>query len=68
MTIGDSQNLIAPCTIIREMCPDHSVKSKNLIFGYFQDSILFEVLRVVFEKMAESRPPIVDGVFFLEFF
>ena len=38
MTIGDSQNLIAPFTIVREMCPDPSVKCKNLIFGYFQES------------------------------
>ena len=36
MTIGDSQNLIALFTIVRETCPDPSVKCKNLIFGYFQ--------------------------------
>ena len=35
MTIGDSKNLIAPFTIVREMCPDHSVRCKNLIFWLF---------------------------------
>ena len=56
-TIGDSQNLIAPFTIIREMCPDHSVKYRNLIFWLFS-RVDLRHLEWFFEKIAESRPPL----------
>ena len=59
-TIGDSQNLIAPFTIIREMCPDHSVKYRNLIFWLFS-RVDLRHLEWFFEKIAESRPPLFRG-------
>ena len=70
MTFGDTQNLIAQFTIVREMCPDPSVKCKNLIFGYFQE-LIWGTESGFLKKWQKVDPhyfSILEGVYFLPFF